>query len=80
MSKNPIGGSAQKQEPIPPELIDVRAVMRLLGLGERTVWAWSKSGKIPAPIRLSPRKVLWRRCDILRFVENGCQPAQGGAA
>lgn len=78
--KHPIGGAAAKQEAETPLLIDVLEVGRILGLGERTVWDWAKSGRIPEPFRLSRRKVLWRRCDILRFVEGGCQPAQGGAA
>ena len=36
-----------------------RVVAAVLGCSRATVWRWSKSGRIPQPIRLSPRVSAW---------------------
>jgi predicted DNA-binding transcriptional regulator AlpA len=49
----------------------------LAGVGERTFWRWSRSGLAPAPIFIGngPRPaVRYRRSEILRWIDNGCQP------
>lgn len=45
-------------------LIDVRIVALLHGCSENTAWRWSKSGKLPTPIRVSPQQTRWRVGDI----------------
>lgn len=35
-----------------------------------TWWSWVKSGKAPAPIRLSPGCTVWREADVLAFAES----------
>ena len=53
-------------------LLSVADVARLLGgVGERTVWRWADSGRMPRPLRVGGRR-LWRRHEIQRWVEAGC--------
>jgi predicted DNA-binding transcriptional regulator AlpA len=80
LSKNPIGGSAQKQEPIPRDLQSVSAVSVRLDMSERAVWQWAREGRLPAPIRMGKRFVRWRKTDIDEFIERGCTMPTGGAA
>jgi excisionase family DNA binding protein len=51
------------------DLLTVREVAQRLALGTRTVWKWSRSGQLPAPVRLGNRTVRWRAAEIERFVE-----------
>lgn len=36
-----------------------------------TWWAGVKSGRFPAPVKLSPRVTVWRIEDIRAFISNG---------
>jgi excisionase family DNA binding protein len=58
-----------------PDLLTVREVAQRLALGTRTVWKWSRSGQLPAPIRLGNRTVRWRAAEIDRFVQES-QPRE----
>jgi len=49
------------------ELISVREVARMLGVCERTVGTYREQGKI-ACIRYNERKVMFRKEDILAFI------------
>lgn len=42
----------------------------LLPVTHSTWWAWVKSGKAPAPIKLSPGCTVWRRADVIAFAES----------
>ena len=48
-------------------LWDVKAVARALGLGVRTVWRFSSSGELPAPISVGRCK-RWERHAIEAYV------------
>jgi prophage regulatory protein len=63
------------------ELLTARDVAFRLNIGERTVWRWVAAGKLPKPIRYSPRLVRWRAHDIEAFVR-GAPPTseQAGPA
>lgn len=41
----------------------------ILPVTTSTWWAWVKSGKAPAPIKLSPGCTVWREADVLAFAE-----------
>ncbi len=41
----------------------------LLGVSERTIWDWVKSGKFPAPIKLSPTVSAWKAKDIAEWLQ-----------
>ena len=42
----------------------VAQVAKKIGIGKSTVWLWVKEGKLPEPIKLSPRVTVWRESDI----------------
>lgn len=42
----------------------------LIPVSDSTWWAWVKSGKAPAPIRLSPGVTVWRATDVANFAES----------
>lgn len=48
----------------------------LLPITSATWWAWVKSGKAPAPIKLSPGCTVWRHADVLTFAESLAGGAQ----
>lgn len=43
----------------------------IVPIARSTWWKWCASGKAPAPIRLGPRTTVWRREEVLAFVEHG---------
>lgn len=69
---------------IVPELLTTRQAADLCGIGERTLWRYSRSGAAPAPLKLGPGKqgaVRFSRRAILEWIEAGCPrcDAKGGA-
>ncbi|EIL93253.1 helix-turn-helix transcriptional regulator [Rhodanobacter sp. 115] len=48
----------------------------LLPVTASTWWAWCKSGKAPAPIKLSAGVTVWREADVLAFAESLAGGAQ----
>lgn len=44
-----------------------------LELTRETMWRWSKSGKMPKPLRLSRRATRFRYEDIKAWVADGCR-------
>lgn len=42
----------------------------IIPVSPATWWSWVKSGKAPAPIRLSAGVTVWRTADVLRFAES----------
>ena len=59
------------QTEIVPELLTTRQVAKLLGAGQRSVWRWSHSGRMPAPVRVG-NAVRYRRGEIERWIADGC--------
>lgn len=45
-------------------------ILPLLPFGSTTLWQWSKNGKFPAPVKLSPTITAWRNRDILNWLEH----------
>ena len=62
-------------------LLRLPQVCSLVGVKKTTVWAWVKDGRLPKPVKLSPRVTAWRTSEILAFSENAGttspQPARG---
>jgi predicted DNA-binding transcriptional regulator AlpA len=44
-------------------------VLALVPVGKSTWWAGCKTGRYPAPVKLSPRTTAWRAEDIADLVE-----------
>ena len=54
-----------------PDAAHVRlpVVAGLNGIAPPTVWRWVKSGRLPAPLRLSPGVTAWRVGDLRLAME-----------
>ncbi|MHC4406130.1 MAG: helix-turn-helix transcriptional regulator [Planctomycetota bacterium] len=55
-------------ERIGPELLTTRQVAEMLSVGERSVWRWSHSGRMPAPVRVGNNAVRFRRREIENWI------------
>ena len=53
------------------ELINARALAKMLSLSVRTVFRLDSSGKVPAPVRING-SVRWRLSDIEQWIELNC--------
>jgi len=68
--------------PITPELLTTKQAAKLLGIGERTLWRWSRSGVAPAPVKIGGTAVRYRRDEYLDWIADGCprcNRTKGGA-
>jgi excisionase family DNA binding protein len=54
-----------------PELLTVEQAAAMAGVGKRSWWRFSSSGKAPAPVRIG-RSVRWRRAEIAEWIAAGC--------
>lgn len=55
------------------QLIPLNDVLQLLRISKSSWWAGVKSGRFPAPIRLSAKTVRWSRSQILQIVQQGME-------
>lgn len=63
-----------------PELIDTHDAALLCGIAERTIWRWSNSGLMPAPIKIGRglrAAVRFRRSELLEWIADGCPRVNG---
>jgi predicted DNA-binding transcriptional regulator AlpA len=73
--KQPPGWTAQ----VPPYLsgyLRINQVLQLIPVGKSTFWHWVKTGKAPAPVKLSERVTAWKSEDIYNFI---AELGKGGA-
>ena len=71
---NATDGRTVGPEPRPAvnaELLDVRAVARLLDCSTRHVYRLSDAGRMPRPLKLG-QLVRWRRAELAAWLEQGC--------
>ncbi len=54
-------------------LITASQLATLLSISERTVYRLKSSNRLPESINLGG-SVRWRRVDVDRWIESGCQP------
>ncbi len=52
------------------EFVKKKAVAKFLGITIATLDRWAKKGICPAPIKLGPRLVRYRRSEILAWLDN----------
>ena len=74
--------SVREVEVTASELMTTTEVAKLISAGERTVWRWSRSGVMPAPLKLSPGRqgaVRFRRAEIMQWIADGCPRVDGRA-
>jgi predicted DNA-binding transcriptional regulator AlpA len=58
-----------------PLLIPDTAAAALCGVSRASWHRWRAAGKIPPAVRLG-RKLLWRRAEIIAWVDVGCPDAR----
>ncbi len=60
----------------PPEFLRLRQILRdWVPVARSTLFEWIASGKFPRGTRISPGVVVWKRDDILSFIEgHSCAP------
>ena len=56
---------------LPPPLISVCAVAKMLQVTPRTVYRLADAGKIPRPLKIG-KSVRWKRSELEQWIENGC--------
>lgn len=45
----------------------------LIGVSDKTIWQWVRSGQFPAPIKLSESITVWRLSDVQDWMRSrGC--------
>ncbi len=61
----------------PPMLMTLKQAAKWVGLGPRTLYRFSKSGRAPMPIKLTPGSKSgcsrYRLADLEAWVEQGCK-------
>lgn len=45
-----------------------KEVAKMLSIGRSTVWYYTKIGKLPKPIKFSPRVTVWKLTDIEQII------------
>ena len=56
---------------LPPQgMSRASQLIPFLPFGSSTLWAWSRSGRFPAPVKLSPTMTAWRNADVIKWVES----------
>ena len=56
---------------LPPQgMSRASQLLPFLPFGSSTLWAWSRDGRFPAPIKLSPTMTAWRNADVIEWLES----------
>lgn len=55
-------------------LLDAKQAATLLSVSRSTFWKLHNQGRVPLPLRLSPRVVRWSRGDLQAWIAAGCPP------
>lgn len=74
------GGNGTPAPGITPELLTTKQAAQLCGIGERTLWGWSRRGLAPPPIQIGDgtrRMVKYSRQVYLEWIAGGCKRVDG---
>jgi prophage regulatory protein len=55
-----------------PELLRSVEAARMLSIGTRTLWRWSRSGKMPRPVKIADGTVRFRTAELKEWIAAGC--------
>lgn len=69
MQSNPSVPIPRLTEAVTPLFLRMPTVMRITGLGRSTIYRLIAERKFPRPVRLGPRVVAWRSCDLDEWSE-----------
>ena len=56
---------------LPPQgMSRASQLIPFLPFGSSTLWAGSRDGRFPAPVKLSPTMTAWRNADVIEWLES----------
>ena len=56
---------------LPPQgMSRASQLIPFLPFGTSTLWAWSRDGRFPAPVKLSPTMTAWRNAEVIEWLES----------
>ena len=56
---------------LPPQgMSRARDILPFLPFGRTTLHEWSRDGRFPASVRLSPTMVAWKNSEVLEWLDN----------
>lgn len=74
LNDNALSTTKHKQTSIkhlPPQgMSRASQLLPFLPFGSSTLWAWSKDGRFPSPVRLSPTMTAWRNADVIQWLSD----------
>lgn len=73
MTERPESSSA------PIRFLRISEVAARTGLSRTTVYEWSADGRLPRPVRLSPRAVRWIEADVEEWIRERIAESRDGA-
>jgi len=47
-----------------------------LGIPQKTVGTWNRTGRLPMPIRMGRRSLFWKADELADWVRRDCPPRQ----
>jgi prophage regulatory protein len=50
--------------PVPSFLSEREILENFARVSHSTLWRWVRAGVFPPPIRIGPRRIFWKACDI----------------
>lgn len=56
-------------------VLDIGGVMDMTTLSQSTIYALAKRGEFPKQVRIGPNRVVWRRSDVVAWLEQKMQAA-----
>ena len=51
------------------QFLRLSQVIELTGLSKSTIWKWIHTKEFPKQLKLSPRKSVWKKTEILAWME-----------
>lgn len=50
-------------------VLDISGVMEMTTLSQSTIYALAKRGEFPKQVRIGPNRVVWRRSEVVAWLE-----------
>jgi prophage regulatory protein len=51
------------------QLINSSQLAEFFGVTRRAIWKWVAKGRLPKPLRISPKTLRWERGTLVKFIE-----------
>jgi prophage regulatory protein len=64
-----IQASSPTDTPALDRFCSPRETCAIVNLSRTTLWRLARVGDFPAPVRISPGRIAWRRSDLERWIE-----------